>query len=223
MGERLGEVVGDQLGAVGDTIASEGLDPSGGCPVPAGAAGPRDLRICHVADEPVPEAEFGLVLHRRQPHGADQLLALELGQTVPDLLLADAPHGGERSQPEHLAEHSGVLKQRLVLRGEGVEAGGDQGLDRVGQGQVLHHQRPAWRLLPSVVRLQDGRLGFYDLAEGPEADGVAKERQRPWRQATSSGWASTWVASSRTSRLLPTPGSPSTVTSRTACSVNACR
>jgi hypothetical protein len=61
---------------------------------------------------------------------------LELGQAVADLLLVALAHGGERSQPEHLAEHGGVLQQQLVLRRQGVQARGDQGLDRVGQRQV---------------------------------------------------------------------------------------
>ena len=46
-------------------------------------------------------------------------------------------------------------------------------------------------------------------------------RQWPSRQAISSGWASTNARSSRTSRLLPTPGSPLTVTSRTEASSRA--
>jgi hypothetical protein len=90
-------VVGDQLGAVGHTVTGEGLDPLGGHAVAAGTAGSGDLGVGHVADDRVPEAVFGLVLHRRQPRGADQLLALELGQTGPDLRFTGAAHGGQRS------------------------------------------------------------------------------------------------------------------------------
>ena len=46
-----------------------------------------------------------------------------------------------------------------------------------------------------VVRFQDAGLGLDDLAEGPEADSLAEGQQRPRRQATSSGWASTKPAS----------------------------
>ena len=78
--------------------------------------------------------------------------------------------------------------------------------------------------LPRVVGLQDARLGLDDLAEGPEADGLAVGEAvapAPGDQLRSGVERSRRARA--TSRLLPTPGSPRTVTSCTACSLNACR
>src|SRR5215211_4266499 len=55
----------------------------------------------------------------------------------------------------------------------------------------------------------DSRMPAWALMTSPRAQkptASPKDRQRPRRQATSSGWASTKPASSRTSRLLPNPG-----------------
>ena len=42
-----------------------------------------------------------------------------------------------RPEPEHLAEHRGVLEQRLVLRVEAVQPGGDDPLHGLGQREVV--------------------------------------------------------------------------------------
>jgi hypothetical protein len=54
-------------------------------------------------------------------------------KTVAHDLFLHGPHEGERSRPEGISEHRSVLEQRLSFRGEGVQASGDDCLDRVGE------------------------------------------------------------------------------------------
>jgi hypothetical protein len=96
-----------------------------------------DLRICHVADEQVPERVFGLALNRGPPSGPKQLLASELVQALAHVTHVDAPHLGEGARPEHLADDRRVVEQRLTMRRQRIETRGDQRLDVLGDGDLL--------------------------------------------------------------------------------------
>ena len=98
----------------------------------SGSLRPRDLLVADVSHEDVPEAVLGVALHRAAATGTDELLASELMERMLHLALVAVTHLGERAGPEHLADHSGVLEQALPVRGERVEAGGDQRLERLG-------------------------------------------------------------------------------------------
>src|SRR5207245_10606758 len=56
----------------------------------------------------------------------DELLARELVQALAHSALVEAAHRGDRAGPEDLPHHRRILEKRLALRGQGVEAGGDQ-------------------------------------------------------------------------------------------------
>ena len=74
---------------------------------------------------------------------------------------------------------------------------GELGLGRVGASRVSRMPACALTISPSAQKLTPSPYGS----------------ERPWRQVTSSGPASDVLSSSQTSRLLPMPGTPTSVTS----------
>ena len=92
----------------------------------------RDLLVADVPDQQMPEAMLGLALHRARARRTNKLLAGEFVQRLLHLVQVAVTHLRQRPRPEHLADHRGVLEQALPLGGEGVEAGGDQRLHRIG-------------------------------------------------------------------------------------------
>ncbi len=169
-GERLGVVVGDHLGQVGDPGPGQPLQPGGDRPVPAGPPGPGELGVGHVPDQPVGEAVLGLALDRRGLDGVDQLLGLELGQPGPHGRLGGPGERGQGARPEDPAGHGRVLDQRLARRREHVEPGRDQRLDAVregdGGGGQPHHRAGADQQAP-VGEQPDELLGVQRVAAGP--------------------------------------------------------
>jgi hypothetical protein len=99
--------------------------------VARGAGGARDLPVADVPYEHVPEAVLVLAFHRAGARRADELFAGQLVQRLLDPSRVPIAHPGECACPKHLAQHRGVLKQALPLRGQGVEACGDQCLHRL--------------------------------------------------------------------------------------------
>ena len=127
-------VVGEHVGAVFGALDVEGLDPSGGKAMLLRALCAGYLSVRDVADEDVPERVLRLAGHRGAPLAADELLPLEREQ----LLGLPAWKSGktrQRACPERPADDGGVLQERLFPSREGVEAGGDDSLDRLGQGR----------------------------------------------------------------------------------------
>ena len=96
------------------------------------------LVVGDVAGEDVPERVLGLVLHRRVACRPHELLPRQLAQRGDDRLRIAIAHRRHGSGPEHLADHRRVGQQRLRVRLESVETGGDQRLHRVGE----RHLRP---------------------------------------------------------------------------------
>ena len=85
----------------------------------------------------MPEGVLGLARHRRLPHRAHELLARELAQGRHHALWVALAHCRESPGPEDLADHRCVGEERLRVRREGVETGGDQRLHRLREGDVL--------------------------------------------------------------------------------------
>ncbi len=99
----------------------------------------RDLAVGDLADEQVPEGVLALAPDRRLPVASDELPPLELVQAALEPPALVAGDGGERAEPEDLAEDGGVLQQRLLAWLERVEPGGDNALYRLGQCQLARN------------------------------------------------------------------------------------
>ena len=84
-------------------------------------------RVGDVADECMPERVLGLVLDRRHARRSHELLARQAhaGPSAPRPS-SRSSIAATRTGPEDLADHGCVVKQRFALRGQRVEAGGDQ-------------------------------------------------------------------------------------------------
>ena len=169
-------VVGEQLGMVGDPVAGDLLDPGGDRPVLGDPGRPRELAVGHLAGEVVPEGVLALAGDRGAAGGADERAAgqlLELGLGAGRVPPADRE---QRPRPEHRADHRGVLQQRSALGGEGVQPGGDQGVDRVGKDRVggrEPHRGPVALQQAPVVEHAADLLGVERVAaDAPQQGGV---------------------------------------------------
>src|SRR6266576_2535885 len=120
----------EQLGRI--LAANTPLDPVRRLLVPLGPPGPRDLRVRDIPHQNMPERKLELLLDRRAPLAAHELLAFERAKSLIERgRVAGAVD--ERAPPEHLADHGGVLKQLLLDAGQRVEARRDETLKRVRQ------------------------------------------------------------------------------------------
>ena len=126
-------VVREHLGDVLDPLARLRLQPGRGGDVAGGARCARKLRVRDVAGQDVPEGVLGLALHRGVPGGTHQLLPRELAQRVDHIGRVAVTHFRDRAGPKDLADHRRIGEQRLALRRQGVQARGDERLDRVRQ------------------------------------------------------------------------------------------
>ena len=169
-------VVGEQLGMVGDPVAGDLLDPGGDRPVLGDPGRPRELAVGHLAGEVVPEGVLALAGDRGAAGGADERPAgqlLEVGLGAGRVPPADRE---QRPRPEHRADHRGVLQQRSALGGEGVQPGGDQGVDRVGKDRVggrEPHRGPVALQQAPVVEHAADLLGVERVAaDAPQQGGV---------------------------------------------------
>ena len=90
---------------------------------------PRNLSVCDVPDEQVQEGVLTLALDRRPSLATEEVLARERVQALLDRGPITTVHLRDGSRPEDLAEDGGILEQRLLLRLEAVEPGGDDALD----------------------------------------------------------------------------------------------
>ena len=109
-------MVGEQLCAVLGPVAGQPLEPLGRPSVPIGPRRPGELRIGDVADQHVPEGVLALPVHLAAALAAQELLALQGVQPL--------------------------LEHRLLLGGQGVQAGRDDSLDALGERQLLHRFEP---------------------------------------------------------------------------------
>ncbi len=120
--DRLGRVMGEQLGVVDEPRSRHHLDPVGDGQMLHGTGRTGNLAVCHVADERVPERVFGLALDGREPRGPQELLPRELVKTVADALFVALAHRLECTCPEDLADDGRILEQRLPRRAAACRA-----------------------------------------------------------------------------------------------------
>src|SRR5215211_4324527 len=83
------------------------------------------------------ERVLRVAFQRRPSLALDELLAGEAVEELLGALAGDAAQLRHRVEPEHLAEHRGVLDERLLLLAQRVETRGDQPLDGFGQRECL--------------------------------------------------------------------------------------
>ena len=115
--ERGPVVVGEQLRPVLQAIAAERPDPVGRLAVLLAPRAARDLSVRHVSDQEMEERVFGLSADRGTARPADEPPALQLVEPPLEIGSLAPADRGDRSDPERLAHHRGVLQQRLVRRG----------------------------------------------------------------------------------------------------------
>ena len=116
------------------------LQPAREAAVQAGALLLRQPCVGDLADEHVLEAEGPLPADRRARLAQRELPQLEILERRLDVVRVGRDVG-ERAEPEDPADHGGALQQRLLERGQDVDAGGDQpGSRLVGGGG---HRRPS--------------------------------------------------------------------------------
>jgi hypothetical protein len=90
----------------------------------------------------VAERVLGLPLHRRTPVRPNELFAGEVPQDLGHRLEIAVAHVCDRAGPEDLADHRCIRQQRLGIRLERVQTGGDQRVHGVRE----EHLRPAPQL-----------------------------------------------------------------------------
>src|SRR5213078_33966 len=103
---------------------------------------PGNLGIRDVANEQVSEDVFGLSGDRCSSFATYELSALEPVEPLFDLASLETGDVRERARPEHPAHDGGILKERLLLRDESVDARRKDPLDRLGQGRRLAFLQP---------------------------------------------------------------------------------
>ena len=113
--DRLDVVMRQQLRVIGDALAGRPLEPHRCGSVALRLRAARDLGVRDVANEQMPERVLEVALERRPPGGANELFPRELVQPFAHNRLVEAAHLGERAGPEDLADHGGVVEQRLAL------------------------------------------------------------------------------------------------------------
>ena len=174
-------MVGQHLGAVLGALRRQRLDPAGRPPVLARAPRARDLLVGDVPHQRVGEGVLRLAQHDRVALPPQQLLSLQLVQHVLRRPALPLPDLGQRAEPERAADHRRVLQQQLLIRGQRVEAGGDDRLHRLRQRQVgagqlrpraLAAQQPAVEQHPHVL------LGEQRVAAGPRQQRRAQLRRQ---------------------------------------------
>ena len=131
--ERGGVVVGEDVGEVLDAVGGPRLQPAcrgdvaGGTGRSWAAARRRRRGRARARRRTRPRPRSTSV---GRPH---QLLARERAKRLDDLAGIAFAHLGDRPGPEDLADDRRIREQRLRVGREGVQAGGDQRLDRIGE------------------------------------------------------------------------------------------
>src|SRR5207249_6616275 len=99
----------------------EGVDPRSGPLVPLCPPSARDLPVRDVSYEDVPEHVLTLAGDRRSPLAPHELLARQGMQLLFRLGPIDSTDRGRGAEPEHLAEHGGILQELFLAGVQGVE------------------------------------------------------------------------------------------------------
>ena len=81
----------------------------------------------------------------------------------------------KRAAPKLLADHRGRLEQRPLFRLEPIEPGGQQGLNRVGEGKLVSVLSSQGEQLLEEERVALGRLGRPRPGRGIELGGKRRD------------------------------------------------
>ena len=131
-------VVCQQLDDLEPPLAGGLLDPACHLQVRHGAVALRDALVGHVTDQCVLEDELGLSGHRGSEPREHEITGLEPAQQLVDAGRADVEGAPDRLRPEDATDDRGRLQRALLVRPQQVDAGRQDGLDRVGD---LHRRQ----------------------------------------------------------------------------------
>ncbi len=177
-------MVGEHVGEILHPLAGFGLEPRGGRLVARGAGGARDLSVADVPHEHVPERVLALAFHRARAGRPHELLARQLVQRQLHLGRVTVAHRRERTRPEHLAEHRGVLEQALPL-GEPACRGGRRSAP--APTPAPRPRRPVRRGRRAVARTPPRTAGFRRPA--PAAAAASRRAARLARRSAETSCA----------------------------------
>ena len=136
-------VVGEELRVLAPPFAGGLLQPSGHGGVGGHAFPPGQALIRHVPGQHVLEGELRLAGDRGRQPGQHQVPFLQVAETRVESGRLAIQQATDRARPEHAAHHRGALQGVLLGRGQQVDAGGQHGLDRVGDDDVADVLRGA--------------------------------------------------------------------------------
>ena len=121
-------VVSQDLGDLLQPVAGGRLHPARHGGVLGGSVGPGELPVGDVADERVAKGELALTGHRGVEMAAHEIALHEVVQRGLGGRVVAVVESGDGAGPEDLADHGRVAEERLVGRGQLVEASRDQRL-----------------------------------------------------------------------------------------------
>ena len=129
------EVQGPKV-VLGDDLGGPAVDPAGSCRDPGGRrevlrdpSGSRERAIGDVANERVPERVLGLALHGGRKRGSCQFPARQVCECRIEGRRVPRPERRNRARPEGPADDRGIEEDRLEVLRQGIDAGGQEGMD----------------------------------------------------------------------------------------------
>ena len=165
---------------------AERVDPGRRGPMLARSDRARDLAVGDIANQEVSEGVLALACDRRAAAASHELLSLERVQQLLRLPARQAADRLDRTEPEDLSHDGCVLKQQLLLLGQGVEACRDDPLDGVRQlAEVAALEENAGVLLGVervAARSGEERLSSVGIGGGPLDELLQQLRRLGFRQ-----------------------------------------
>ena len=101
------------------------------CPSP-----PRDLTVCNIADEDVPERVLRLADNRGASVAPNEVFALEREQTLLDPPARQTAKRDQSPGPKGPSDDRCILEERLLTDRKSIEAGCNDGLDGLGEREI---------------------------------------------------------------------------------------
>jgi hypothetical protein len=138
----------------GRLVVAERLVVPGGGEMPRPPVAQRERRVRDLADERLGEAELAALGRSRVGVELEDLPVDERPQARLERLAGQARDGREGRDAERLAQHRPVLQEASVGGIDGIEPGGDEGMERVGdleRAKVAHHAIDAVRFFELAV------------------------------------------------------------------------
>ena len=119
------------LSPVVGTSRGQRLDPASHGHMLRGARGARNLPVGDLAHDRMQERVLGLARQRGATLAANELFTLERVQQALHVGMLPRLDGRHGARPEHLPDHRGVVKKRLLFAGQSVDARGHEPVDGV--------------------------------------------------------------------------------------------